>query len=462
MSTLFGILSVGRNGMMAHQVASQTASHNATNANSTGYTRRMANLESIDGPPEPGLGSRAKGARRVIDPFLERRLLGARSSAGESRARASSLAVLDDVFSDSDADIGAALDALTRAFGDLSVNPGDPTAREQVLARAGSLGDVFRQTAEDLNAARGEINERISFEVGQVNERLYQIADLGQQIAKAELGGQEAGNLRDRRDQLVREVADRVPVKAIEEDDGTLNLLFDGSRVLVGPDGNVNELVSTLDPGTGDVSVQHREAGALVGLAISGGAIGGMFAARDGALTDAQTALDQLAYDAATAYNATHQTGFGLDGVGGRDLFVPPAAVAGAAMTFDVSAAVAGNPDAVGAAADALMLPGDNRVALELTDVAEQDIALGGTATAVEGYAAMVGEAATRVQQATVQQEGAGAAVDQVEALRESVSGVSVDEAMVDLMQFQRGFQASLKVIQTADEMLGEIMMLKR
>ncbi|MEM9070791.1 MAG: flagellar hook-associated protein FlgK [Myxococcota bacterium] len=458
MSTLFGVLSIGRNGMMAHQVASQTASHDATNANTLGHTRRMANLESLTGPPQPGLGSRARGARRVIDPFVEKRLLGARSQFGHSAARTDALAIFDHAFADADTDIGAALDALTRAFGDLSVSPGDPTARELVLARAESLGDAFQTTMEHLNFARGEINERVSFEVGQVNERLHQIASLGKEIAQAELDGREAGNLRDQRDQLVREVSDRVPVKVIEEGDGTINLLLDGSRSLVAPDGNVNELLAEFDPGTGDVSLRHRAAGAVVDIAIDGGAIGGLLEARDGALAATAAELDQLAFDVATAYNAEHSAGFGLDGVGGRNLFGAPAAVDGAALNFSVALT---NRDEVAAAADPTLLPGDNRAALALTNLANEPIALGGTVGAVESYATLVGNAATALQQATLRNDAASASVDQVEALRQSVSGVSVDEAMVDLMQFQRGFQASLQVIQTADEMLAEIVNLR-
>ena len=461
MSTLFGILTVGRNGMMAHQAASQTASHNATNAATPGYTRRMAHIESVDGPPEPGLGSRARGARRVIDPFLERRLLGARSAAGRLGAETNALAVLDHLFSDSDADIGSSLDGLTRAFSDLSGRPHDSAARVAVLGRAEQLADSFRYVADEMTRSRGEINERIASEVDAVNQRLHRIAELGAEITKLELTGSEAGNLRDARDVLVREVADRIPVKVIERDDGALNLLYDGSFALVTPEGEVNMLQQRLDPGTGDVRVQVEKAGQRVDIDVDDGSIGGLFDARD-TLATSQSGLDQLAFDVMNAYNGVHQSGFGLDGAGGRDLFVPPAGVLGAASSFRLSAAVAGNPDAIAAAADATMLPGDNRVALDLAAVGESRIALGGSATALEGYVALVGAAATRIQQATLQRDSADAAVDQVDALRDAVSGVSVDEAMVDLMQFQRGFQASMTVIQTADEMLQELMNLKR
>ena len=462
MSTLFGILSTGRNGMIAHQVASNTSSHNATNAATQGHTRRMVQIESIQGPPEPGMGSRAKGSRRILDPFLERRILGARTGQGKASAQANALSIFDFVLADSEGDIGASLDRFTEAFADLSNNPGDLTARRQILERGDALANSFRRVSTQLNDARIEINERIEYEVLQVNERLHQIADLGKEIAKYELDGREAGDLRDARDERVREIAERIPVTAFEETDGTLTLLFDGSRSLVSPNGDVHELSTIIDLGTGDIGVQYESAGVIVDLDIQTGSLGGFLAARDGALSTAIDDLDQLAFDVATAYNNVHQTGFGLDGLGGRDLFFSSGSVANAASSFGLDAGVSGNLDAIAAAQDPAMIPGDNRVALEMMRVVDQNVALGSSATAIEAYAEFVGQAATSLQQAMIQEDTANASLSQVEVLRESISGVSVDEEMVDLMQFQRGYQASLKIIQTADEMLAELMTLKR
>ncbi|MEM7192984.1 MAG: flagellar basal body rod C-terminal domain-containing protein, partial [Pseudomonadota bacterium] len=102
------------------------------------------------------------------------------------------------------------------------------------------------------------------------------------------------------------------------------------------------------------------------------------------------------------------------------------------------------------------------QVALDLASVADNDVALGGTATLVEGYSALVGFAGSAMQRANAQLDHATNTQSQLSAMRESVSGVSTDEEMVSLMRFQRAYQASLQVIQTADEMLGSLMTLKR
>lgn len=458
--SLFGLLGTGRNGMASAQAATQVTSHNTTNASTPGYTRRTARLEPVLGPPEPGAGSRMVGSRRVLDAFVERRMLGALSARGEGAARAESLAALDVVFGDSSSDVGAALDALRSAFGDLASSPADPTAREVVLARARGVTDAFRSASDQLAWAREDANARIGGEVDAVNERLRRIADLGREIGKAEIAGREASDLRDMRDQLVREVAERVPVQTIEHENGGVSLLLSGSASLVSADGEVSPLVArrTGDDVTIEVSMSGAPTDARAFL--DGGRIGGLLDARDGALAEARTALDTLAVDVANAYSDAHAAGFGLDGVGGRDFFARPAAVDGAARALALAAGL--DRDTLAASADPAELPGDNRVALSLAGVSNALVADGGTRTLSDAYASLVGRAATSVSEANLRRDAADAAVDQVDALRQSVSGVSVDEEMVDLVRYQRGYQAALKIVQTADEMLGELMNLKR
>ena len=192
------------------------------------------------------------------------------------------------------------------------------------------------------------------------------------------------------------------------------------------------------------------------------GRLGGVLHARDGALATARDSLDQLAFDLSGAYNAVHAAGIDALGGTGRNLFEPPGAVVGAAGAFRVSADVRDQPERLAAAQDALALPNDDRNALALADLADAAAALGGTATATEAYAALLAQVGADVRFARGDDDRAGALLQQTEALRESVSGVNTDEEMVGLLEFQRAYQASLRVVQTADEMLAELLQLKR
>lgn len=458
--SIYGILNTGRTGMTAHSYATGVTAQNAENATTAGYSRRLARLENV-APPQGGV--RARGARRVVDPFINKRLLGAGSGAGYGEAKASALGVLDHVFADGPGDLGERIGAFEAGLVELSTHPSEGGTRASVLARAEALADAFNGAAAELRGARSEINDRIVGEVDAINASAARIADLGSQITRAEIGGQEASDLRDLRDQELRSLAERAPITVIEGEHGSMNVLLAGSVSLVDEDHRAHALRAPIDPGSGDVVITRQEVGVDrdVSSLFTSGSVGGMIDARDGALNDAESALDQLAFDFAGAYNTAHQAGVGLDGVGGRDLF-DAGVVDGAAARFGVSADVAGLPDNIAAATDPLAVDGDNRGALALVDLASDPFARGGTETAVGGYARIVADAGAGVRAALDGADTAAAALSQVSALREGISGVSTDDEMVTLMELQRGYQATLKVIQTADEMLESLINLKR
>lgn len=461
--SLFGVLNTGASGLRAGSAGAQVASQNISNAGTDGYSRQQVSLEALG--PRPLAGVRVTGSRRVVDQLVERRLLGARASAGQTSTRADSLAVLDAVFSTGPGSVGDALQALQTAMGDLSTSPGDGTARRAVLAAAEGVANAFSSAGSALTAAHTDINERISTTVDDVNTSLREVASLGQQIAEHENAtGSEAGELRDRRDELLRGISERIPVRVIEHENGGVSVLLASQKQLVSEDGRVNELIAVPDATSGNVSIEVVSAGASedVTSLITTGRIAGFIEARDGGIADARAGLDALARDVAVAYDAVHAAGFGLDGGTGRNLFDVHPTVAGAAEAMAVSLDVSGNPDAIAASSTTAGLPGNNQTALDLLALADQQFAAGGTDTATGAYASLVGAAGSAVAGANRAMEHASAVADQVAAVRDGISGVSTDEEMISLMQFQRAYQASLRVVSVADEMLGELMMMKR
>lgn len=459
--TLSAALNIGSNGLGAAAHGSSVASQNIANATTEGYTRRITTLEPI--PLSQGGGVRSNGSERVQDAFLERRSLSARAFSGESAGRTQTLSVLDQVLADGQGSVGAALDGFEGAIADLSAHPNESSSRQAVLQAAGQLTQAFNRAGDSLTEARVQANAQITSSVSDVNSKITEIGALSSQIVAAKVAGGEAGDLEDRRDQLIRDVAQTVPVNVLPEKNGAITLQLAGSRTLVAADGSVHPLIASVDATSGDVRIYRQTAGAMEDITgmITSGSIGGTIAARDGALADARTQLDQLATDVATAYNAQHAAGYGLDGVNGRNLFTPPATLAGAASAMSVSVDVAGQPNNIAAASANTSLPGDNRNALALLALRDQNFASGGTATAQTAYGALMSNAGSALQSAKTQQGQADAALSQIDSLRESVSGVSSDEEMISLMRFQRAYQASLRVIETADAMMSDLLNMK-
>lgn len=451
-------MNIGANGLNVAALGNSISAHNATNAETEGYSRQQVVQRSR--PIHLGGGVFADRTQRVVDRFVDRRLTVARSIDGEASARADILAALDRIFTSEEGALGEAFDDFESSIAAFSEGPAEPASRVAMLSAAERLATTFNQSAEALNQARREADDGITREVAQINAYVKQIADLNRQIKEAVTGAQDAASLMDTRDQLIREVASRVPVTVLPEGQGGMILMLGSSRILASASGHTSELGTTLDA-EGHVRVVMSDGfDEDVTDLITSGSIRGYLDARDGSIADATAALDQLAHDVVTAYNDAHSAGFGTDGVSGRNLFEPLTAVESAAGNLAVSADIAGHPERLSAAEQA-GLSGDNRVALRLAALSSENIASGGKATATQAYAQLIGQAGTAVKAAIGEADHASLTLQQAQNVRDSISGVSTDEEMINLMRYQRAYQASLRVIETADSLLAELMSMR-
>jgi flagellar hook-associated protein 1 FlgK len=186
------------------------------------------------------------------------------------------------------------------------------------------------------------------------------------------------------------------------------------------------------------------------------GSMGGTFAARDGAMKKAVDDVDRLAFELAGVLNAAHAGGFGQDGDGGRPLFTVGATSAGAAASLRVALTDASQLATAGSPAS---VPGDPANALAL--VATQRQALSGGRDVQASLSALTSSFGAESQRAEAFAEQDAAMRDQLLAMRESVSGVSVDEELIELQKAQRAFEAITRVIQIADEMTKTLLAMR-
>ena len=179
---------------------------------------------------------------------------------------------------------------------------------------------------------------------------------------------------------------------------------------------------------------------------------------RDQAIPNYLAQLDTLAHDVATAVNALHVTGFDQSGTPGGAFFVAPGGVAGAAAALQVDPAVVADSSRVAAAGVAS--PGDNALARQLANL--RDVPLSNGRTPSAAWTGLVYRVGSDVQQATRELGSRREIVHQIETLRDSVSGVSIDEEAAMMMRFQRAYEANARFFTVIDEVLQTLLSLKR
>jgi len=433
--------------MRYNRVAMDVASGNIANAGTDGYVRRQVVGQATGAPSVPAIWSRWDGAGDGVEPSTVMRLsdalLDARSRSENAASsyldtRQTSLVRFETALAEpGDGGVAAALTNFQQAWHDVANNPGDPAAGTQLLARAATLRDTIATQAAAVANEWSDQRVRLDALGTQVNEAAAQLADLNKGLRAANLSGTDAGTLLDQRDQLTLTLAKLTGATVTVNDDTTVDVKVAGQALVTGNTaGTVSVTGSTTLAGAGSSPVGFSVNGTAVTL--SAGAVGGTQQLLGSDLPGYLGQLDSFVATMATAVNTQHQAGVTSAGVPGGAFFTGTTA-----LTLQV--AVTGPAQLAGA--DATKGGYDNGNA---TKLASLDI--GG-----DSYRNLVTRFGVQVSSAKVLANNQAVLTAQVDASREAVSGISIDEEMVNLLAAQRGFEGASRVLTTIDSVLDTL-----
>jgi flagellar hook-associated protein 1 FlgK len=455
---LTDILNTARDAMTAQTFGLTITGQNVSNVNTPGYVRRQALLETRDMGPGTFGGVNVAGIRRVADQFIDQRHLSLTGLSAEASARDQLLGQAEALFNDfAGTGLSSSMNSLFSSFSGMSSLPNDPTTRATVLERAETFAGQVNTAADQIANFRTELFSQARDVVGEINSKLDTIASLSGRINDAQAAGQDAADLRDKRDALLVELTQKIEVRTYNDGNGQLVVQGPGVTLIQGQSARHLELDVADD---GSVHVLARTAGGAGGDVtkfLSGGELAGVLNVRDHEAVEMQNDLDEFAFHLAGQINSVHAAGFGLDGQSGRAFFDAGTTVKGAAGSLKISDDVAGQPDRLAAASSVTALPGDGGQAMLLAAVADSPVTGLNGQSPGEAYGRLVGRVGQRKQNAATDLETRDAMTAQIETMRQSVSGVSLDEEMVALTKYQRAFEAASRVFTTADQLLEDL-----
>jgi flagellar hook-associated protein 1 FlgK len=466
MADLLAILSQGASSLGAHRVATATASHNLENVNTPGYSRQSVELwaelpAQHDANSWIGRGVGVGSVSQARDRFLEAQIPGSLAATARATAESNALASVHVLDPDLKGGLTASLGQFYSALRALSQNPGSSVLRQSAIDASRNLAMSFNRTAQGLADARAAVDRQLSGYMTEVNSKAAQMAELNRQISQARAAGGEPNDLLDARQRLQDRLAELTGAIPVPNGSGDISMALPDGTTLVSGD-RAASLAAVPDPGNGghvSLQVTKADGSGPYPSGTVGGTLGGLLDARDGALKHAEAGIDQLAFDLGNALNAVQQAGYGLDGVSGRPLFDVSTTAAGAASTLAVNAAVLADPGVLGAASTAAGVPGDATNLFRLIET--EDAVLSSGLDPGAQVSAITSAFGASASEAKATSENEGAVKDHLIRMRESTSGVSVDEELVNLQKAQRAFEAVSKVITTSSAMLEVLMQLK-
>jgi flagellar hook-associated protein 1 FlgK len=455
MAGLFDGLELGKRALSAQQLWLNTIGHNISNVNTPGYTRQRVTLNTTYPMETPvglvGTGVMAIDVNHVRDLFLNQQYRQENKALGEWTSLEKTLSQVEAVFSEPNSDsLGDLLDNFWAAWSDLANNPESVAARTALKEQTNLLTNGFQRVYAQLTDLRLSVDKDIDLMVDDINNLSTEIASLNQQIVRAELDGDSANDLRDRRDYLIDQLSQYVNVSAVERENNSVTVMI-GSLAIVDGSSSLQLGMSKVSGGR-IASSEIVWAGTDKTIKVLGGQLKGLIETRDEVVPKYLERLDDLAETLVTSVNALHRNAYGLDGSTGLNFFDPLKTSASniqldQMIELDVNRIAASQGGEVG----------DNVNALAIADLKNTALMMRGTASINEFYNAMIGELGVETGKAKHLKENYELLVEQIENARQSVQGVSLDEETTQLIKYQHAYDAAARVITVMDQALDTV-----
>lgn len=413
MVSSFHGLELGKRGLSVGQASIATTGQNIANVNTKGYSRQQVNSSaspSLDvwtsqgaNTGQLGTGVNLDSITRVRDRFLDQQFRDHSETLGQWQAKQTTLDRLETIVNEpSDSGLNSAMDGLKNAWQDLANEPDSLSAQAVVKERAQGFIEVAQSMNKSMDSLKTELAQQSEAAVAEANGYLKQIADLNKSIVR---DGSQSNDLKDKRDVLVEELSTLMSIKVEEKSNGSYSIsLSSNNQALVS-----GEEVSEIDHKTG---AGENE--------IYGGKLAGLSESMDIA-KDYQANLNKVVADFAGANS--------MSTTGGKDqaLFI------GNAADFKLS---------------------ELKVNYEASPL-EQPKATGEAAQS--DFRKLVSQLGAQSQAAINSVANHGATLQATENRRQSVTGVSLDEEMANLIKYQHSYNAAARLVSMTDQMLDTI-----
>lgn len=470
MAKIQGLMDVGKRGMAISQSALQTASHNISNKSTEGYTRQRvetaASAPQDEGKYRIGTGSQISGINRVNNPMLERQLEREGSQFAFLEGQTQALGRLESALNEQTAKgLSNSIGEFFGSFRDLASNPESALPRTQVREAAIGLIRNFKDVRRQLENVSSDLDKNIELSVNDANGLAKEIADLNVKIQNIEIGSNAPANdERDRRDLLVKKLSEKIDISYAEDSkSGMLNITAGDTAILVA--GSSAGQLKTFTNADNNVIIYNEMSKGGTRFDVTEqfqkGSIGGALDMRQGQVANLTNALDELAYGIASSVNEAHQEGFNRYNESGVEFFELPAD--GTFTINDLKLNQIIQKDVGHIAAGAKQgAPGDNTTANVIQELQFRPLMENGKYSFDDFYNSKVGEVGILSQRALSSMETQKNTLDQLKNVRESVSGVSLDEEAAKMIEYQKTYEASARMIKIADEMFDTVLNLKR
>jgi flagellar hook-associated protein 1 FlgK len=443
--------------------------HNISNAATPGYKRQRVDTSTPPPYSLPGLnrnpltgqvgsGIKVVDVRRHHDPFFETQFRNASNQMGSVELARDLLQQMEAAFNEpNDNSLNAVLNNFWNAWADLSNNPETASVRSTVREQASNLSFVSRAINTRLVELRADTNRRVTEIVAEINTIAKRINQLNREIVQVQGTGQEPNDAKDERDRNLTRLARLVNISAFDQTNGEVTVTIGGIGLV--QNGVVREL-TTATNSSGNLEVRWAYSNAQT--TVTGGDLYAVLQVRDVYLKTTFDNFNTFIANLIKTVNDQHKAGrtlndtTGVSFFSGSETYTPN--VNNPAGEIALASAIISDLNNIAAATGASpVAPGNNSNAIAITNLRSTAISALGSVTLNDYYQSIVTGLGTNVKQFVDSTESQTLILQLLENFKESVGGVNLDEEAINLVQFQRSYQAAARVVTVLDEVLDRI-----
>jgi flagellar hook-associated protein 1 FlgK len=430
--------------MRTYEKAMEVVQNDTVNSNTPGYVRQSVSFTSL---PFDVNNSEAGGVvvGAVVssrDEYAEHTVQVQQSAFSMSSTMASQLAQLQPLFDlQSTTGVAGSLNTLYGAFSQLTVSPNNAQTRQAVLTAAAGVATAFNVAAKGLTTAMSAVDLSAVNTIQNLNAIISDIQALNVQIrTQSQLTPDPSIDARLHLD--LENLSQYTAITSVQENDGTTSIYLNGQKpLLIGTTQNVLSVVPT----SSALTVQSSDGTDITGL-VSGGKLGAMIYMRNQLIPGYQSQLDTLAGNVADVINAKLNSGIDQNGNPGANLFT----YNGSAPALSLALTNI-TPSQVAAATTGI--PGGNDNAMALSAMQNNPVSSLGNFSFTEFFGNLSAGLGRDVSNAQNDQLTQQQLLAQAKSLRTQSSGVSLDEEAARLMEYQKTYAATGKLITVIDSM---------
>ncbi len=482
-------LEIAKTGLFVSQTALEVIGHNIANSATNGYTRQRVETASIEAAVLNGRyasvltrtvggGVDIQSIAQIRDAYIDRELRRENADSGKWETMTDAMTYIESLFDEtSDYSISSVLGEFFDSLSELSTEADSLEIRTTVQQNAIQMTSLFNHYYTQLTELQNEQNDNMYTTVQGINDTLERIADYNQQIYAYELSGDTANDLRDKRNLLLDDLSKLINIEYYENSDKELVVTCEGVELVNHTDATLLEAAAdqtgVVSEQSGYYSIYYE--GTTTDFQYTSGELFAYRAMRDGNSVDdvgiprLMDNLNTLCRSIAEEFNNVHSAGYTLatgstaSQTGIKFFAVPTGGYTDiTAGNFSLSQEILDSVYNIAASGELVDLSagntneGNNENILNMVALCTSD-SISGIGNFENFYASVLSELAISSRYSQNMNESQSSIVDNLTTRREAVSGVSINEEMIDMVKYQHAYEASSRLITAIDEMLDTL-----